>query len=415
MTELDPLESLPHLGPDLLALVPIRGRRPRQYKVAWVLAAIFLLLGTLPVITLSSKLIERNREALKTQQQVNQLGLASSLANHLDSYVEGQRQILDVVSEALSERADIADRRSLRVDLARRRTLSRFITDGILMLRYTHRDGDWVTAVHEGFEVKDNVEALLADSFAREMNTGRSGAVDIGEPFYSEEAGGPAVLMSVPVLRDGRRVGVLSALSNMSSVWREAERSSGGYTLFALTPAGDLFTAPSAPGILGTADHRDLDIVNEFIASGGNRVMPFTAPDASGRQSTLLGAYFTTRHGWGVFVQADENLAYSFVEIMKSDTRFYTVVTARGAVVLGFLFAGWIGRPIRWLADSSVAFAEGDFTARVLVRSRNEIGELADTFNAMAETLQQYISRLKKAAVENSELFLGSIKALAAA
>ena len=415
MNELDSLDTLPDLSPGLLAPVPVRRRRPRRYKIAWVLAGVFLIIGILPVMTLSSRLIERNKEALKTQQQVNQLGLAESLAHHLESYIDGQQQTLEVISEALSERARTDGAEALRAHLARRRTLSRFVTEDLVLLRYTHQDGDWVTAVHEGFETGAEIEGALSDEFARQMNAGRRGEVEVGRPFYSEQLGGPGVLMSVPVLRSQRRIGVISAISSISPVWREAIRASGGYSLFALTPEGELFTQPRGGRAQSDIEYQDLDIVKEFVASGGNRVMPFGAQDATGQAVVFIGAYFTTQHGWGVFVQAEETLAYSFVEIMKSDTRFHAMLAAVGAVVLGFLFAGWIGRPIRQLADSSVAFAEGEFAARVTVKSRNEIGELAETFNAMAETLQQYIARLKNAAVENSELFLGSIKALAAA
>ena len=47
--------------------------------------------------------------------------------------------------------------------------------------------------------------------------------------------------------------------------------------------------------------------------------------------------------------------------------------------------------------------------------SRTEIGELAQTFNLMTDDLERYVERLKQAAQENHELFLGSIRTLAAA
>ena len=57
-----------------------------------------------------------------------------------------------------------------------------------------------------------------------------------------------------------------------------------------------------------------------------------------------------------------------------------------------------------------------DFNERVVVRGAlAEIRELAETFNHMAGDIEQYVERLKQAATENRELFLGSIKMLAAA
>ena len=51
----------------------------------------------------------------------------------------------------------------------------------------------------------------------------------------------------------------------------------------------------------------------------------------------------------------------------------------------------------------------------VSVRSRNEIGELADAFNRMAGQIEDSIRRLKQAAKEIDDLFLGTIGALAQA
>jgi HD-GYP domain-containing protein (c-di-GMP phosphodiesterase class II) len=67
------------------------------------------------------------------------------------------------------------------------------------------------------------------------------------------------------------------------------------------------------------------------------------------------------------------------------------------------------------LAQSSRAIARGDFTKRVHLKSRTEIGELATTFNSMSEELEQFVEDLKRAAEENKALFMGSIQMLAGA
>ena len=49
------------------------------------------------------------------------------------------------------------------------------------------------------------------------------------------------------------------------------------------------------------------------------------------------------------------------------------------------------------------------------MRGATEISELAENFNKMAGDIEEYIERLKEAAEENRELFIGSIRMLAAA
>jgi HD-GYP domain-containing protein (c-di-GMP phosphodiesterase class II) len=74
-----------------------------------------------------------------------------------------------------------------------------------------------------------------------------------------------------------------------------------------------------------------------------------------------------------------------------------------------------ITNPLQILTQSGRALARGDFSQRVHLRSRTEIGELAETFNTMSQELEQFVEDLKRAAEENRALFLGSIQMLAGA
>ncbi len=71
--------------------------------------------------------------------------------------------------------------------------------------------------------------------------------------------------------------------------------------------------------------------------------------------------------------------------------------------------------PLEVLAASSRAIARGDFTQRVHLATRTEIGELASTFNTMSEELEHFVEDLKRAADGTRRLFMGSIQMLAGA
>lgn len=64
------------------------------------------------------------------------------------------------------------------------------------------------------------------------------------------------------------------------------------------------------------------------------------------------------------------------------------------ALITSFISAKMRARPINEMADAAVKFAHGDFSSRVSVDNRNdEIGDLAVSFNQMAESLEQSESR----------------------
>jgi HD-GYP domain-containing protein (c-di-GMP phosphodiesterase class II) len=72
-------------------------------------------------------------------------------------------------------------------------------------------------------------------------------------------------------------------------------------------------------------------------------------------------------------------------------------------------------RPVRELAAGAQRIASGDFSQRVMVLGRTELGELGTSFNQMTDQVERYIGDLQSSAEENRELFLGTVKALAAA
>ena len=85
------------------------------------------------------------------------------------------------------------------------------------------------------------------------------------------------------------------------------------------------------------------------------------------------------------------------------------------AVLFGYFFAVGISEPIRGLAASTRAISRGEFHQRTPGGRAAEISELAENFNLMASDIEEYIERLKEAAEETRQLFIGSIRMLSAA
>ena len=65
------------------------------------------------------------------------------------------------------------------------------------------------------------------------------------------------------------------------------------------------------------------------------------------------------------------------------------------AVVLGLAAAGWASRPLRLVGQAANAIAAGDMSRRVGLDQRDEVGQLAAAFDAMAEALAAKESELR--------------------
>ena len=91
-------------------------------------------------------------------------------------------------------------------------------------------------------------------------------------------------------------------------------------------------------------------------------------------------------------------------ELERASRILYMVILA-GAAVLCFVVSYFITRPIRKLQDSTGKIADGDYGERVQIRTRDEIGELGQNFNQMAEKIQENMEKIQLEA-EKKEQFV---------
>lgn len=165
----------------------------------------------------------------------------------------------------------------------------------------------------------------------------------------------------------------------------------------------------------------EIDLVVEFVnQKEPGRVTKSYESTASGTGSAerVVGSLAPVQAKsptFGVVVEMTEKLAYAGIDQSVTRAVQTVIVTLVFAFGVALLFARQIARPIRELADKSRNIAAGHYGQTVEVRSSNEIGQLAETFNEMSEKLEVQMRGLERAARENHELFISSIRALAAA
>jgi HD-GYP domain-containing protein (c-di-GMP phosphodiesterase class II) len=166
-------------------------------------------------------------------------------------------------------------------------------------------------------------------------------------------------------------------------------------------------------------DMTRFEIVKKFVEQQGRARFVETTEfqyKEDHKSTDMLGTYSPVPSlQWAVIAQKDQLLAYSSVFEMQRYSRLLALLTVLLAVGISSFAARQIATPLEKLTESSRAIAMGDFSQRVHIKSRTEIGELASTFNHMTEDLERFVHDLKRAAEENRALFINSIQMLAGA
>ncbi|MEC7521333.1 MAG: HAMP domain-containing protein [Myxococcota bacterium] len=91
---------------------------------------------------------------------------------------------------------------------------------------------------------------------------------------------------------------------------------------------------------------------------------------------------------WGLVVKMDADEAMRDAEEAKWRTLQVALVILLLAVVAALLVARQVVRPLRQLREATDRLSRGDFDVRLDIRSRDEIGELADSFERMVAAIK---------------------------
>ncbi|HMV29273.1 MAG TPA: ATP-binding protein, partial [Anaerolineales bacterium] len=89
-------------------------------------------------------------------------------------------------------------------------------------------------------------------------------------------------------------------------------------------------------------------------------------------------------------------LDYEFLRRLNGSIFFSGIATIFLALFLGILLSRSISRPIRELTKATHNMADGNLGQQVIVRSRDEIGELAQSFNKMSADLARSFNLRKQ-------------------
>jgi HD-GYP domain-containing protein (c-di-GMP phosphodiesterase class II) len=397
---------------------PARLHRPR---LLFLVLGAMLLVSALPLGLYHFQVLRLSQEKLTDTESVQQTELTRSVGEEI--------QLFDVnlYQQLISERQILALTGLLEHvnDPVRgpqvTRLLENFVASNpnILYLTAVGTDGKGAGAGNFRADQDPFVGKALQRAFAATLQS----VVFRSEPLALAPDNRPAFVMAIPLQVSDQFSGMLAMVVSLDSVLRRLEETSvRGRTVFVVDHSGRVIAHPDARRYVPGTDLRSSYIVAQ--ASGLPKDLRTTATVQhfsdfeQGHQAELIGTYSTIPDlGWTVVAQRslEEARDDAGVRELNAQALTFVLVVTAAAVILGYLFAVGISTPIRALAASTRAISRGVFHERAPVRGAAEISELAQTFNNMAADIESFIAQLKQAADENRELFLGSIRMLAAA
>lgn len=382
-----------------------------------------LLVAVTPLWLYHRQVLKLSEEKLENTERVQQSEITRSLASetllfeqNLREQLLSQRQVL-----ALTGWISNVDDPGHAPQLAR--LLQSFVENNpnILYVTVVNQQAKGQSA--GSFSV--DPDPFVGVALKRAFQASFQGVNYVSEPFALGKDNRPALVVAVPLSSDAQFTGMLAAVVSIDRLTdRIRDASVRDRLVFIVDGHGHIVAHPDTrevvPGRDVTASSPIVRHLKELPQElHATETMQFSAPIPGSKKSReMIGTYSTIPElGWAVIAERslDEARIDAGVTELTHQALTFVVGVTIIALIIGYLFAVGITRPIRGLVESVRAISRAEFHERVKVEGAAEISELAETFNNMAGDIEQYVERLKQAAAENRELFLGSIRMLAAA
>jgi putative nucleotidyltransferase with HDIG domain len=399
--------------------------RAGRVRILWLVLGAMLLVSAVPIVLYHLQVLQLSQEKLIDSELVQQTELTRSLnreielfQQHLTEQLVSERQIFALMNLSDNVEDPVAEPKVTHL-------LQNCIEsnqDTVLYLTAVGKNGKGTVASQGNFRADQ--DPFVTKALQRAFSTTQQAVPFRSDPLALAPDNRPAFVIAVP-LQDlnNNFTGMLAAVVSLEPILRRLQDASvRDRQVFIIDHAGRIVAHPvSKEFVPGTDAGADSSKIVEQVRALPQEVrrtatIRFTRQDK--KQTEMIGTYSTLPEAnWAVIAQRSvkQARADAGVNELNRQALAFVAVVVFAAILLGYFFAVGISTPIRGLAASTRAISRGEFHQRTRVGGAAEISELAENFNKMAGDIEEYIERLKEAAEENRELFVGSIRMLAAA
>jgi HD-GYP domain-containing protein (c-di-GMP phosphodiesterase class II) len=404
--------------------------RNGRVRILWLVLGALLLVSAVPIGLYHRQVLQLSQDKLVDTENVQQTDLTRSLAQEIQFFESNLTQQL-VSERQILALTGLIDNVEDPIEQAKvTRLLENFLDSNrntFIYLTVVGKSGKGTSASQGNFRAEQDpfVAKALQSAFVTCLQS-RLGqmAKFRSDPLALAPDDRPAFVIAVP-LKDinDNFTGMLAAVVSLDPILHRLQDASvRGRTVFVVDHYGHIVAHPDTKHFVPGADaSANSKLVAQVMALPqelrNTETVRFTEPGKK-RPVEMIGTYSTFPEvNWAVIAERslDHARADAGVPELNRQALAFVTVVILFAILFGYFFAVGISKPIRGLAASTRAISRGEFHQRTQVRGAAEISELAENFNKMAGDIEEYIERLKEAAEENRELFLGSIRMLAAA
>ena len=365
------------------------GAHATRISIAGRLRWSYLISSTLPLLLVGALLLRINATAQEYSVYSGQKNTANALTRSIVNYVSDIRQQLRtymlVVRPGLTPREQwIEDAIAFQI-----RNYPKIIAISIIDL-----EGRQIMEVRNQQPTPDDDLRVLKDvPVVQQVLKGQSSYSEA--TIEQDQDTTRTFVMMLPLPNDaGVIIGALQAEVRADAIIQELQATattSGSHAYVVWQNTGQIVFEDGTAGVLPTANLSQLLQSEEGVAQY-----------MGARNENVIGAITPIElvpdnepTGWAVVAERSSAAAFAGIRSSIPVLALFIVLVGGLALLWAFRQARAFLRPLLALRDGALAFGEGHLDHRIPVMRNDELGDVARTFNTMADHLQQSLAKIE--------------------
>ena len=386
---------------------------------------LFLVLALIPLLVMRLVVYPKAQKALQESLIQNLQSVGHKQAELIKGWTEERKGDVRVFAEnpftLLATRITMEDKRFWRISRYTHYIRYEYgykdilISDaeGIVHVSTTKGKEGTNISEHEYFK-----KAMSGETFVSQIMLSN---IPIENEFGKLETGLPTMVVSAPITDQNRIMGVACFrvdVSKISEFLRSIKLGASGET-YLIDKQGYMLTESrfvpylKKAGLIKRGTTLELKLINpetgKLTKSVSECLKGDEGYDGDGyldyRGVKVIGFWqWIAELDWGIIAEIDYEEGYQEVIKLHRNVTTIMVIATIGIIVFAFIMGQRMTAPILYLTDATRRMSSGDLTQNVSVNSKDEIGELANSFNMMARTIEKRNEEL-----QSSNIFMESM------
>lgn len=323
---------------------------------------------------------KETRERIRTDTQLLMAQTADGLGRHVDEWIDKNVRMLKLA-------AQLEDVTSM--DGARQEKVMKAI----------HAEYPFMYLVFtldaNGMNIARNDGKGLKNYSDRHYYKGVAGGKELAwQTLIGKTSKKPALVLAVPIKRDGQTVGVMAAAMTTDAISKQVANWKKGQTGFAylVDETGKVVAHQVRKYVTAQVNFNNNPLIAAFKRDPVREAIAFT--DSRGVKQQ--GYAKANEMGWILAIQQSEDEVFAAHKRSEKIAVYLLVMTIVLIVVIALLLARTLVKPIRQLTDITTRMSMGELDIDFKIKSKDEIGQLAGAISLLQTSLSMAMDRLRQ-------------------